>query len=55
MDRTLVFRILGWTLIPVVLGGLIALIMWENAKEEVFSQGRERIVVRPPRPWGGWL
>ncbi len=49
MDKGLIIRILGFTLIPILFCGLSSLVMRENEKEGASSSHTERIIIKPPK------
>ena len=54
MDKGLMIRIFGFSLIPFCVYGSILLMIRENEKEEISNLHKERIVVRPPKIMG-WI
>ncbi len=49
MDKSLIIRILGLALTPIILRGLTLLVMREQIKEESSRPNEEKIVIKPPK------
>lgn len=49
MDKGFIIRILGFALIPIAVWWVMSLAMKETEKEEISNQGKERVIVHPPK------